>query len=339
MHILAMDGGGIYGLATALMLDQIIGSDTNAGREFLNGDDVDLFSGTSAGAINALLLAQEETPRDYVSSGKLARFWCEAGSYANDRCPWAALTSLWGITAWGGAADFQQLLNATFGEKTLKDLKHPVLICTYDWYGRKGHWAPAFFSNGYRDHLYLRLADLAYYAASPPGFHPIRDGYGDAGIFAPDPCLNAILSMNAYLKKIGINPLPLIGALSIGVANSQPKYWLKDFDLGNLPFYYWLPTNPGIGDWWPPIIQILLNAPTDNTNLECAELLAGYHRLNPPVLGPPNMLPTLIATAWARFAIWRDWLVTEITKRMAGGEVTAAVNETIQFLQNGWKKP
>ncbi|MDJ0836208.1 MAG: patatin-like phospholipase family protein [Acidobacteriota bacterium] len=337
-RIVSMDGGGIYGLATALLLKKTI-DDKNSPQDFLARQTVHLFSGTSAGAINALLLAKEEDPRAFVIGGGLDEFWRQSGTFANEKNPIDAFWSWFGLTAWLGTLDFQELLRQTFGDMTFRELKNNVLVATFDWSGVDGrHWRPRFFSNGHEADLNRRVADVAYGAASPPGLRALVDGLGDAGIFAPDPCTNAVAAVINYLGKDDPGQyLKHVFALSVGVATRQPFYWLKQFNLGMLPFYFWLPTNPFTGDYYPPGVQSVLNGPTDDTVWECKNLLGErYHRLSPRVIGPPNLPPTLIATSWARFPWWQQYLIGEITKTLDSTTAMDSVVDTAKYLKNQW---
>src|ERR1700720_2572457 len=137
-RVLAMDGGGLYGLTTALWLKQLCQSNDS----FLHDRDVRLFAGTSAGALNALLLAREKDPRSFVLSGGLENFYRQPGTFSNSN-PVTALLSLYQITAWCGAGDFLSLLQSEFGDMTLGDLPHDVFVSSFNWTGARNAADPA----------------------------------------------------------------------------------------------------------------------------------------------------------------------------------------------------
>ncbi|MCA9649183.1 MAG: patatin-like phospholipase family protein [Myxococcales bacterium] len=90
IHIISMDGGGIYGLATARMLRKLCERDP----AFLAKSDIASyrFAGTSAGALNALLLAKEEDPRaGWTTTG--ATPWCSSRPTTGGRCTGASSAS------------------------------------------------------------------------------------------------------------------------------------------------------------------------------------------------------------------------------------------------------
>jgi len=132
IRILAMDGGGLYGLTEALWLEQLLKDNP----DFLKPEDgVDYyFTGASAGGVNALLLAQEEDPRQAIRNGVLSKFWHEAGIYTNKN-PVENFFSWFGIRPWLGTMDTMEVLKQYLGDKTMGDLPHRAIIATYNWYG------------------------------------------------------------------------------------------------------------------------------------------------------------------------------------------------------------
>src|SRR5262249_52733836 len=109
IYILSLDGGGIYGLTQALWLERICLEDPPVLDTTLTGAPRHCFSGTSSGAVNALLLAAEENPRTLVTSGKLSQFWRQPGLYVN-RNPFEWALSFLGITPWLGTHDAMAVL-------------------------------------------------------------------------------------------------------------------------------------------------------------------------------------------------------------------------------------
>ncbi len=136
-RIVSLDGGGLYGLTSALWLKQLCQRD----ESFLSPGDVQLFAGCSAGALNALLLAREDNPREFLLAGGLEKFWRQPGTFSNSN-PVTGYLSLWQIGAWLGAEDFLQLLRAYFGDMTLGDLRNNVLITSFNWTGDPARCGP-----------------------------------------------------------------------------------------------------------------------------------------------------------------------------------------------------
>ncbi len=71
-RMLCMDGGGIYGYFTVLMLRNLAQRYDN----FLTKRHISAFAGTSAGALISMLLAKEENPREYLRMRRPRSSYC-----------------------------------------------------------------------------------------------------------------------------------------------------------------------------------------------------------------------------------------------------------------------
>jgi len=170
-RILSLDSGGVYGLFSMLMLRELC-RDPLAGRSLLERGCVDLFAGTGAGAINALILAKYDDPRDGIDEA--IEFWrderlyrnnpllnmvesmqgwmtivAEASTpqrkyeqalrYWNDRRtlldPWSAWQEAMGQGSWFGARDVMTVLKDHFKGLRLGDLRQKVLVTAFNWSG------------------------------------------------------------------------------------------------------------------------------------------------------------------------------------------------------------
>lgn len=346
IRILSMDGGGIYGYCTALMLRRLCEGDPS----FLSKDQVWLFAGTSAGAVNALILANAEDPREVVCSGELERFWHQRGVFANVLDPILAFWSWFGVTGWLGAADYELVLKNTFGEGTLGDLKHRVLITGFNWVGENtvsGRWVPKVFVNfpsDETDRSFL-IRDVAYGAGAPPGLRAVRHKIGDGGIITPDPS-SAALAVTVMVYRESMQPpvdedtalgtLKRVLMLSVGVCTKPGGYWLQQFDFGSFLFNT-LPTNPYRSLWFPPYVQVGLDGPSEAVTYQSIALLGkDFHRLDPHLLGPPEVPTTLVATALARFSPWQDFLLEFQDGAARSSLADYAVNDTLEYLQKYW---
>jgi hypothetical protein len=134
-RILSIDGGGIYGLVSAIWLRKLSEMD----ESFLEPGSIGLFAGISAGAVSALILATQADPRKALREGLLERFWTErVGAFSNVMNPMAAWLSLFRIGGWVGEEDFRYVLQKYIDPNlTLGDLKQRVMISTFNWSGAR----------------------------------------------------------------------------------------------------------------------------------------------------------------------------------------------------------
>ena len=372
-RILSLDGGGLYGLTSALWLRQLCEQDP----KFLRAGSVQLFAGCSAGALNSLLLAREREPREFVLAGGLENFWRQPGTFSNTN-PVTAFWSLFQVTAWFGTADFLQLLQTQFGDMTLGDLPNRVLITTFNWTGeRNPHgtvpppmgcppldpwnpwpwnpagvlaagasgshwWRPKFFKNfpGKEPDRRSRIVDVAYAATSPPGMRAILDGLGDGGTFNACPCADAVAAVVAEERdqEHWDNNRP--------VGDLLQRLHLLSLGVGAKRSAYWLrsfdfsylqfglvPTNPLAANWYPPAVSVGLDGPTEEAIYISRQLLGPNFHRLNPGL---LEVPTLAACIWARFPQVRESLIQQIYAAVQTPDSRQAVRDALDFLQSGW---
>jgi hypothetical protein len=255
-RILAMDGGGLYGLTTALWLKKLC----ERNESFLKEDDVFLFAGCSAGAFNALLLAREKNPRDFVLSGRLEEIWRQPGPFSNSN-PLTAWLSLFQITAWLGAGDFLQFLQSLFGDMTLGDLPGNVFISSFNWTGDRNvcdgpppgpcgadpwtQWAAACGCAGPPTWPVSPNAFGAGLAGQrswrPKFFKNFPDSEPDRRCRVVDvayaactmPGVRAIL--NGFGDGGNLNPCPAAEAVAAMIELDRQQGWIPEAGLGDLP--------------------------------------------------------------------------------------------------------
>src|SRR3954468_13177233 len=92
LRILSIDGAGLYGLTAAIWLRRLC----EAEPTFLDGTDVHLFAATSSGAVNCLLLARHERPREALLAGELEKFWKQPAVFPNSN-KLSSVASMFGI--------------------------------------------------------------------------------------------------------------------------------------------------------------------------------------------------------------------------------------------------
>ena len=263
-HILTLDGGGIRGLLTAILLERL-----EAAQPGLLAR-VNLFAGASTGGILALGLAAGRTPTEartlYEKHGRQV--------FADSR--WDNLRDLGhAMRAQYSNDALLRVLKAEFGEMTLGDLPHRVLVAAFDLENdpnappRMRTWKPKFFHNfpGHGSDAHEKVVDVAMRTSAAPSYFPIYQGYIDGGVVAGNPSMAALAQ--ALEPNTGGQVLADITLLSLGTGRNNRYLPEQNNDWG------WV-------QWAPHIINIVLDGTSGIADYECRQLLGGrYHRLNP----------------------------------------------------------
>jgi uncharacterized protein len=263
-HILSLDGGGIRGLLTAILLERL-----EAARPGLLAQ-VDLFAGASTGGILALGLAAGRTPTQaralYEKRGRQV--------FADSR--WDNFRDLGhAVRAQYSNGELYRVLKAEFGEMTLGDLPHHVLVAAFDLENdpnlapQMRTWKPKFFHNfaGRDSDAHEKVVDVAMRTSAAPSYFPIYQGYIDGGVVAGNPSMAALAQ--ALEPATGGQKLADITLLSLGTGQNTRSLPAQNNDWG------W-------AQWAPHIINIVLDGTSGIADYECRQLLGGrYHRLNP----------------------------------------------------------
>lgn len=325
--IICCDGGGIRGLMTALLLQDL-------DKQFDVVAKADGFAGTSTGGLIALGLANNIPINDIVS------IYETKGSTIFEPNGWMleekkkeclAPHSVEEFVAGPGVLSCQyanagliSIARGLFGSKSLSDAKKYVAINTARlWNG--GSWEPATFSNAagnaYAD-VMMRDAALAT-SAAPTYFPPYQiDNLGyfaDGGTYANNPSMSAIADA---LKGRRADALGNVLALSLGTG-LVPQ--------GIAPSAISHPLNWGVTHWMCPyafdkvpptaLINMMMDCTSQATTVEAQNLLLGnFCRGNVPMpkaigLDEWKQVGTLkqYATAYMNSAQWqqvRTWVGT-----------------------------
>lgn len=230
-QILSLSGGGYRGLYTAQVLADL---EEEAGKPI--GQCFDLIAGTSVGGIIALAVSYEVPMKEVVElfEFKGKQIFKKKGM----------LETLFKIrTAPYSSEGLKKALIEVFGDKTLGDLKHPVIVPSINYTSG----SPQVFKTPHeerlkRDYKY-RIVDIALAASAAPTYfkrHTIENQqYIDGGLCANDPSLLAIHEAECYFKK-QVNQIYLmdIGTLSSKrtvnpSTNKKGGYydWAESWDL------------------------------------------------------------------------------------------------------------
>ena len=270
-YILSMDGGGIRGIMTAILLQRL--EESQAG--FLS--HFDLFAGTSTGGLLALGLAAglrpEELRKLYQESGEKVF----ADTILDDMRDLGKL-----VGADYSLGPIKQMLTDTFGQRRLDSLSRKVLISSFDLDNENPDtttrtWKAKFFHNfpGRESDGEQTIVDVAMRTANAPTYFPIYQGYVDGGVVANNPAVCALAQ--ALNADTGGQRLQDIILLSIGTGYNPRYVSSKDGDWG-------------LVQWAPHLIHLVMEGGSNLAHYQCRQLLGRqYHRVNIQLPGSIGM--------------------------------------------------
>jgi predicted acylesterase/phospholipase RssA len=273
--ILALDGGGVRGLMTALWLERLERSLGSLRSHF------DLVAGTSAGAINACALVKGLPARDVVElyeergrgifPGTASRLWSRLGR-----------TFTQGLSApkYSGEG-LEQALRAELGAVTLGELsgRSPrLLIPTYDVVHRQG----VVIKTHHSGYSHLPLWSVAKASASAPTYFPAhvlstreggverRRALIDGGVVANNPTACAVAEAIRINRELGAGPAT-DRFLVVSVGTGRPP---NDISVGKAKAM-------GIAQWAPALVGVFMGGADEATDYVARQLLAAgtYIRL------------------------------------------------------------
>ena len=275
-RILSIDGGGIRGIVTTVMMQRLQATPGLEG--FL--DKVDLIAGTSTGGLLALGIARG------LGLDKIRNLYVNDGPEIFDDS-W--LDDLLDLGKLRGAdykiAPMRRVFKKVLGEETtLGQLRKRVLITAFDMDNEdaddlKRTWKPKLFHNfpgpgNDRDELAYKVG---MYTAAAPTYFPSVDGYIDGGVYANNPAMCAL----AQTQDKRYRPTPSLDEvelLSLGTGSSL--FFIRGRTLD------W-----GYAQWIRPLISLMLDGISGIADYQCQQMLRKeYHRLA-PVFPPDVSIP------------------------------------------------
>jgi hypothetical protein len=274
-RIISMDGGGILALLSTRLLQRI----EHARPGFLALTD--MFAGTSAGGIDALILGSVPNPVP-LQLETCIRLWQESKGFTTDFC--RTLGYVAGANALFSPAQMSALLTGMFGDHTLSSLPKRVMVASFELYSRRPgstSWRPKIFHNfpypGERD-LRERIVDVGLRTSAAPVLLPIQGGFVDGGVFANNPAMCALAQVLDARAKI-----PAEGGagdddlLLFSVGTGDNPQWVR---VGNADWGYkkWLLDS----DQPLILLDVFLQAPSLTVDFQCRTILKErFWRLNP----------------------------------------------------------
>jgi patatin-like phospholipase/acyl hydrolase len=263
-RVLTIDGGGIRGLVTTVLLQRIVA--TPGLENFL--DTIDLLGGTSTGGLLALGIAHQ------LDLTQIRDLYVKKGPKVFDDSWLDDLVDLGRLL--GAEYDINPLrreLKKLFGDTSLGQLKKRVLITAFDLDNEeptKRTWKPKLFHNfpgPNNDRAALAWSVGLYTSAAPTYFRSV-DGYIDGGVYASNPSMCAL----AQTQDRRYSPTPSLEdvvLLSLGTGTSLQYIKGKSH-------------NWGYAQWVKPLISLMLDGTAGIADYQCQQILGErYHRLAP----------------------------------------------------------
>ncbi|MDI4663601.1 patatin-like phospholipase family protein [Xanthobacter autotrophicus] len=324
-RILSLDGGnggkaGVF-LSTLERRADVLG--------FSVLGQIDLFAGTSNGAVNALLMAWFDDP--VLAFEAVLRFDDEV---RESQTPWSIAGTVMGNNAAMTTGRIKAFCDDVFGPGAiLADVKRPVMVSTVQLdnalVDAQRSWSPRTFTNFAGDIGRVELiVDVVLRTMAMPLQYPIYQGgtesgpaYVDGAVASNNPAMTALAAALGQGRK-----LEDIALLSIGTPRNlagQSRYLAPRLSEGSADWGYrqWLldPFNPLV------LVDLFLQSGATATSAQCAQLLgARFQRVDPPVFtGPawdaPESNVVLDATV--------DWLKAQGWEHPAPAKAPAAPAE------------
>jgi hypothetical protein len=261
-RILCVDGGGIRGLISALVIaefERLL--QERDGPDARIADYCHLFAGTSTGGLISLAL----TRPDPAPGSELADFYTEDGPRIFHRDLLRKLRTGWGTLAPKYSdKPLREAVLGRLGDGHLAEASRDLLVTSYDMTKRE----PFFFKRWKalkEPASNFPVVDAALSTAAAPTYFPCHELDGralvDGGVFAANPTVAAIaeaLGRNSDPPaELTLNDMLVIsigtGEFNVGFPSSQVRGW---GDLG------WI---AGGGDE-PPILSAILGGSSDGTD-------------------------------------------------------------------------
>ena len=228
-RILCVDGGGMRGLISALVLAELerrlAAALGRPSEEVRIADRFHLLAGTSTGGLIALALAGPER----LPAAELASFYTEDGPRIFHRGPLQKLRSAWGLAAPKYTlGPLREAVGRRLGEDRLSEATRDLLVTSYDMTNHEPHFFKRWRArqSAARDHPIL---DAALATSAAPTYFPAHELDGralvDGGVFAANPVIAALAEA---LGRSSDPPAPLnladLFVVSIGTGEFETGF-------------------------------------------------------------------------------------------------------------------
>ncbi|WP_333023692.1 patatin-like phospholipase family protein [Wolbachia endosymbiont of Pentidionis agamae] len=259
--VLSVDGGGIRGIISAVILAEIEERTRKPISQIF-----DLMVGTSTGAIVLAGVSKKDKP--LYSASEMVELYQESGQYIFMSSFPRKLVS-WFYCAQYSHKNIEYVLDRYFGDSTLADISSNLLITSYDVH----NGCPFFFKSWKKDRNFTKLKDaLRSSTAAPTYFEPkylkINDMERvliDGGVFANDP------AACAYANSKRLFPDSDIVLFSIGTGRLPNATNINSKRYGKIT-------------WIKPLLDIMFSSSIDAVDYELHKILeCEYIRIQSPL--------------------------------------------------------
>jgi len=295
IRILSLDGGGIRGIITCVILKYIEEQLQKLDHpEAKIGDYFDLVAGSSTGGlITALLLFPDNTKKAKYSIHEALELYAKKGDSIFNVSFWERLINPFGLfNEKISQKNLEKQLDEIFGGLELKNLTKPCLITSYDISSRKAKFFCSHEAQLSLENFYVKDVCRAT-SAAPTYFEPakIKSLYNqeftfvDGGVYANNPAMCAFaearkIPFSKTLENESKTDYPTINdmiIISIGTGQILKPYSYKEFE------------NAGKIKWISPLIDILLTANAETVDYYLEKMYAtlgpwnqkNYYRIMP----------------------------------------------------------
>ena len=284
IRILSLDGGGIRGIITCVILkyieEQLQKLDNPTAKI---GDYFDLIAGTSTGGILAsILLFPDENKKAKFSVEAALDLYAKRGESIFNVNFWQRLINPFGLfNEKISEQSLEKQLDEVFGSLQIKDFIKPSLITSYDIFQRRAKFFTSHDATSDLENFYVKDVCRAT-SAAPTYFEPaqIKSSYGqeftliDGGVYANNPAMCAYaearkIEFSKILANVQKPDFPDINDMiivSVGTGEVLKPYTFKQFQ------------NAGKVKWIQPLIDILLSANVETTDYHVKKM---YETLGP----------------------------------------------------------
>ena len=274
-RILSLDGGGIRGIITVILMQRLNSDPQLAGWL----DSVDLIAGTSTGGLLALGLANGldlQRIRDLYENRGQAIF---DDSWLDNLVDLGTI-----IGAQYGIRNLTRELRRILGQTTLGQLRKRVLIAAFDLDNEASDparrtWKPKLFHNfpGPDSDSSLPAYKVGLYTAAAPTYFPSADGYIDGGVYASNPSMCA-LAQSQDSRFAGQPSISDVVLLSLGTGT--PLTYIQGRSLD------W-----GYAQWAKPLVNLMLDGTAGIADYQCRQILGQRYCRLAPVFPPGVSIP------------------------------------------------